>query len=195
MTPLLKSSALAVALTLGASGAALAAPFTSGSGIISASTSTTTDLASTTAFALSPASFTFTGSTGDFSGLTVTQADAAFNLGTISSFNFTSATVGTFTATGLLAAPVFNAAAHSLSFVVLGNFAPGSDFTGPASLTADEAFSLNQIGGAGTGIGITATFFSPQVLPPPPPSSPEPMTISLFGAGLAALGVVRRRRK
>jgi hypothetical protein len=143
---------------------------------------------------LNPASFTLGGGTGDFSGLTVTQSDSAFNLGSLSSFNFSSSSVGTFTATSLLAAPVFNAGTHTLSFVVLGSFAPGSDFSGPASLSADEAFSLNQVGGANTAIGITATFFSPQVIPTPP-SSPEPMTISLFGAGLAALGVMRRRRK
>ncbi|HLG88370.1 MAG TPA: PEP-CTERM sorting domain-containing protein [Alphaproteobacteria bacterium] len=151
-------------------------------------------MSTTTSFTLSPASFTLGGGTGDFSGLTVTQSDSAFDLASISSFDFSSATVGSFTASSLLAAPSFNAATHTLSFVVLGTFAPGSDFTGPASLTADEAFSLNQVGGANTGIGITATFFSPQVIPTPP-SSPEPMTISLFGAGLAALGVMRRRRK
>jgi hypothetical protein len=195
MTPLLKSSALAVALVLGGSAAASAAPFVSGSLVLSAFTSTTTDLATTTSFTLDPASFTLHNGTGDFSGLTLTQADTAFNLGSISSFNFTDAAVGSFTASGLNAAPSYNALAHTLSFLVLGTFAPGSDFSGPASLTADESFSLTQAGGPGTAISISATFFSPQVLPPPPPSSPEPVTISLFGAGLAALGVVRRRRK
>src|SRR5581483_8627444 len=115
--------------------------------------------------------------------------------GTISSFDFSDAGVGSFTASGLNAAPVFDSGTHALSFLVLGSFTPGSDFDPGSPLTADAAFSLTQAGGPGTAISISATFFSPQVLPPPPPSSPEPVTISLFGAGLAALGVVRRRRR
>lgn len=193
MKPFLKSSALALVLALGASAAASAGPFTSGSMVVSASTNTTTDVASTTVFTLNPASFTVGNGTGDFLGLSLTQADASFDLGTPTSFDFTDAGVGSFAASSITP-PTFDATNHALSFLVLGNYTTGTDFSPSATLTADEAFSLTQIGGPGTAISVSATFFSPEVLPPPP-SSPEPVTISLFGAGLAALGVVRRRRK
>ena len=191
MKTLLKSSALAVALAAGAAMSAHAVPFVSGSLVVSALTSTTTDLAGTTAFTLVPASLTLQNGTQDFSAVPATViADPSFDLGNLSSFNFTDPALGTFTA-GSIIDQTFNAATHALSFIVLGNYSTGTDFD-PGSFTADEAFSLTQVGGAGTGISISATFFSPQVLPP---SVPEPVTISLFGAGLAALGLARRRRQ
>ena len=191
MTSLLRSSALAAALVAGVGSTAHAVPFTQGSLVISATTDTTTDLSTTTAFNLHPAQFVLSLGTGDFSGLpTVTQADTGFDLSNLSSFNFTDGALGSFAATGVSNLS-FNGATHALSFLVLGDYTTGTDFDA-ATLTADEAFSLTQIGGPDTAISISATFFSPEVLPP---STPEPMTLSLFGGGLAALGLMRRRRK
>lgn len=42
---------------------------------------------------------------------------------------------------------------------------------------------------------VVAAVDLPAGAAPPPPGAPEPMTLSLFGAGIAGIGALRRRRK
>jgi hypothetical protein len=178
-------------IALLAGSAANATVFNQGSLVISALTNTTSSLAGTTVFNLNPASFTLLNGTQDFTGVpNTTQNNTAFDLGNLGSFGFNDPLLGTFVATSIVN-QTFNAATSALSFSVLGNYTTGTDFTNSGTtLTADEAFSLTQVGGPTTAISISATFFSPAQ----PSLVPEPMTMTLFGAGLAALGLVRRRK-
>ena len=196
MKSFLKGSAIALALTAGAVAVpAHAVPFVGGSLVISALTDTTTDLATAMSFNLNPASYTLENGTQDFAGIAPTViSDSSFNVN-LSSFNFSDPALGSFTATGVTD-HTFNSTTHAASFIVLGNYTAGTDFSNAGSVfTADEAFSLTQVGGPGTGVSISATFFSPQVVPGGGGSSvPEPVTISIFGAGLMAIGWARRRR-
>lgn len=78
---------------------------------------------------------------------------------------------------------------------ILGTFTPGAlllaqdptHLAGPMSLT----FSATQTGGADATPGASFTLASP---PAPPPGVPEPMSMALFGLGLAGLGVAMRRK-
>jgi hypothetical protein len=86
----------------------------------------------------------------------------------------------------------------SATWGILGTFVLGSDWANAGtSFSAYETWSLTQTGGAGHSISVSGSFASPSTfIPPPPPSQvPEPLTLSLFGAGLAGLGALRMRKK
>jgi len=81
------------------------------------------------------------------------------------------------------------------SYSSVSAFSPGTlpsfTFTSP-SITAIVLTSTND--GRGVGIGGTTTSSFPQV-DAPEVDAPEPMTLALFGAGLAGLGAMRRLKK
>jgi hypothetical protein len=179
---------------------ALAAPIagsdTVGASVLS-SNETGGNLGTSTTFTLASANETFsvlaTG-VGSFSaitiGTTVPLTSALLDLSNLASFGFTSATVGTFTPTMLNA---YNQTSTSLNLFITGGFTPGSLFGAGATapLGASENLGFTQTNGGV--ISFSGTFASPPEARPT--GIPEPLTIALFGAGLAGVVTLRRRRK
>jgi hypothetical protein len=188
---------IAVAL---AAPAAQATPYTVGSFSISTQTDTLTDVTTTTSFHINgqiPQSF---GATGDFTDLGVvfplslniaTQLD--FGAGPPpTGFDFTFTDFGSFTAISAVLAHVNSGFNASVEWNVIGKFTVGSFWDNAGTvLTANETWTCNQTGGAGKSISCSATFSSPQSVV----SIPEPLTLSLFGAGLIGAAALRRRKK
>jgi hypothetical protein len=114
------------------------------------------------------------------------------NFSDAADFSFTSSAIGNFTAQTITA---YDKTSTSIDLFVVGLFTPGTDF--PAGSTApfgaSENLGLTQTGGAGAQISLSGTF----AVPPNTPSLPvpEPLSIAIFGAGLAGLGALRRRKK
>ncbi|MBK1658277.1 PEP-CTERM sorting domain-containing protein [Paracraurococcus ruber] len=138
--------------------------------------------------------FTAIGSgTGDLNGTAgtfLTLSTVTATAGT--AVSFTSA-VGNFTGTvqpiGLSASGP--ATSRVVDIYVLGNFTPAGTLStfdpGAMSLT----FSFTQTGGANSAVSGSFSIASP---PSPPPGVPEPMSLALFGMGLAGLGMVARKK-
>jgi len=177
---------------LGLTGHALAAPIT-GSDTISASVGSTNESGSNlgSATTIGLGSSTFGSGVGSFSavsGLTFPLGGTTLDLNNLASFGFISATIGTFAPTVI---QVTNKTPSSLNVFVSGAFAPGSLFGGAdAPLGASENFGFTQTGGS---ISVSGTFASPPAAAPI--GVPEPLTITLFGAGLIGVGALRRRQK
>ena len=179
--------------------AAQATPYTVGSFSISTQTDPTTNVTTTTNFhinSLVPQSF---GATGDFLDAGVvfpgtlnsaTQLD--FGAGPPpTGFDFSFADFGSFTATSATLVQVHSGLNASVEWNVVGTFTVGSFWDNAGDvLTANETWTCNQTGGAGKSISCGATFSSPQSVV----NIPEPLTLSLFGAGLAAAAAFRRRK-
>jgi len=185
-------TAAASVLGLALSGSAMAAPIT-GSDAVTASVSSSTpsgNIGAATSFGLGSNLQTFSPSvlgTGSFAvipiGTTVTLAGTTFNLGNVSTFGFTSPTVGTFTPGAL---SLSNQTATSLNVTITGAFAPGSLFLGdtaPNGVTETLFFTQSAAGGP---ISLTGTFAA---------NVPEPLPIGMIGAGLAGIWSLRFRRK
>ncbi len=193
ITKLLSLGAIALLGAASFSGAAHALPtFAGGSLAIQATTSTTASLQSTSSFAMSSPVNLVSGA-GDFSGLSALNVFGATTLllsdGT--TFDFAADGIGSFTANSGPVLILTNANNGVLSFFVAGTYEVGADFANAGAIfSGDETYSLTQTNGDGA-ISISGTFQSPEV----PPSIPEPMTLSLLGAGLIGLGVMRRRAK
>ena len=127
--------------------------------------------------------------TGNYVGFPATIfAATTLNTASLSSFSFTDAAFGTFTANlgTELSSPV-----DTRTFYITGNFARGTAFSSFTGNTASLLISLNQSGGAGGAIGFTATFNTPAA---PPPGVPEPASMSLAGIGLGLVGLLLGHR-
>ncbi len=190
--------ALAGALALGfAVPAANATPYTVGSFSISTQTDTTTDVTTTSSFHISslvPESF---GATGDFTDAGVVfpatlNAATQIDFAAVTGFDFSFADFGSFTATSATKSPPIVVPPNaSVTWDVVGTFTVGSFWDNAGDvLTANETWTCNQTGGAGNTISCSATFHAPEVVI----STPEPLTLSLFGAGLVGAVALRRRK-
>jgi hypothetical protein len=121
-------------------------------------------------------------------GTLVPLGSNILNLASAASFGFASASVGTFAPTTIV---IYDQTSTSLNAFLTGAFTPGSLFGvgATAPLGASENIGLTQTNGGV--ISLSGTFASPPA--GNPRSVPEPLTLSLFSAGL--LGTVALRRK
>ena len=189
---------LAAIAGLAMTSSAWAAPIT-GSDTVGAAVSSSNEsggkLGTATAITLASPTETFsvlaTGA-GSFSAIpistTVPLGSATLNLGNMASFGFNSPTVGTFVPTTL---NIYNQTSTSLNAFLSGTFTPGSLFgpgaTAPFGASENLAFTQTDAGV----ISMGGTFASPPAVSP----VPEPLTLGLFGAGLAGLAALRRRKR
>ncbi len=170
--------------------------YTSGSMGVSLATGTTTAVTTTTSFPLSPLSETATSGTGSLSApnvtypATLTVPAGALNFLVPADEDFSNTGIGTFTATK---ATQVAKGTNTATWEVDGTFMPGTDFSNPtATFTADQLYTLNQVGGPGTTISLSYTFFAPSV---PFTTVPEPTTLALIGSGLLGVAISRRRKR
>ena len=193
---LVGAAAVVATMSLAAT-AAQATPFVSGSFTIAvtiAASENTTNLATDSSLTLAPASTaTTTPESGSFSVITIGEVlstPAALNFGAGPppvGFDFSQAgDIGVFTASS----------AHTLSsgtgfhtWEVDGTYTPGGLWDPSGTFGAQEIWSCTQSGGPGNAISCSGTFNATR------PTLPEPLTLSIFGAGLAGAAAIRRRRK
>jgi hypothetical protein len=167
--------------------------YTAGSFALDAFTAVIADVATISTFQLSSATVAIGSPAGSMTLVTLpptlTLGATAANFAVPSSLSFNDAGLGAFTGTMATSVP---SAPNTATWDVLGSFTAGSDWSNAGdSFTANEIWDLTQTGGPGHAISIAATFNAPSV----PIGTPEPMTLALFGSGLAALAVVRRRKR
>ena len=190
---LVGAAAVVATMSLAAT-AAQATPFVSGSfsiGVLIDSGENASNLATDTSLNLNPATTTtITPESGSFTVITLGETlstPTALNFGTHTGFDFSQAgDIGVFTASS----------AHTLSsgtgfhtWEVDGTYTPGGLWDPSGTFGATEIWSCTQSGGAGNAITCSGTFNATR------PTLPEPLTLSIFGAGLAGAAAIRRRRK
>jgi hypothetical protein len=195
--------AAAAALTAFAAAPASAAAYTNGTFSYNVSNSTIANVLTSTGPYSTGGALNFAGSeTGSFTGiaipsLTLGSSALTFTTANAADFNFSNAAIGSFVGTtvtliGTSTSGTGVNAQSSATYGVVGTFTIGTDFTNAGStLTGSETWTLNQTGGATGAVSINGTFASPSTVT----TVPEPITLALFGAGLAGMGMMRRKKK
>ena len=199
---LVGAAAVVATMSLAAT-AAQATPFVSGSFSISVSIDASenpTNVATDTSLTLNPATTaTTTPESGSFNiggfpvGATL-NTPAALNFGAGPppvGFDFNLATIGQFVAaTATLSSSGIDSFGNGFAiWDVVGQYTPGNLWDPHTPFNAVEIWTCNQAGGPGNAITCSGTFHATA------PSLPEPLTLSIFGAGLAGAAAIRRRRK
>jgi len=192
-------AAVAVATFSLVATAANATPYSVGSFSISFTTDTKGDVTTNTSYHIDSLVPHALGATGSFTDVSV-SFPGALNLATTldfgatppTGFDFSFGGFGTFTALTATKVNFTTGNNASVQWDVVGTFIAGTFWDNPgASFSADETFSCTQTGGVGKTISCSGTFNAPAV----PVTTPEPLTLSLFGAGLAGAAALRRRRR
>jgi hypothetical protein len=152
---------------------------------------------------------------GDFSGIPGGTAitPGTLTISDLSAFSFTSAYgtfqaaaslvigLNTFTSAVVASSGSIAAGSESLTIYLVGNFTPSGSLSGFDPNNASETISFTETGITANSPGafsVSATFAAPASAPPPsspPTDAPEPASMALIGAGMAGLGMVRRRRR
>lgn len=146
-----------------------------------------------TASTFSNLNFTTTGAqSGDYLsvGPGITFAGVTLDINNLATFTFGNGTFGTFTADTIVDGG-FDAVTKTRSFLITGEFDPGTLFPSLTTNTAVVSISFTQVGGSGQPISLSGTLITPAPTP-----TPEPSTIVLLGTvcGPLAFGAYRRRR-
>lgn len=197
------AAAVMATLSVAATSAQATVIYVTGSFAFDAPSTTTSAVTATTQFLVAAISTATPTPTGNFTDGGVVFPATLSSPGTIdftvpgteptlAAFDWTAAGLGSFEANSVvfLGSGSFGGFAF-ISYGVLGDFTVGSDWTNSGTvLTGSETWSCTQTNGAGNAVRCGGTFNAPASV-----NVPEPITLSLFGVGLAGAAAFRRRRK
>lgn len=194
---LLAGTALAFSMATGAYAAPMDGSF---GGALLDPTSTSALLAVGTTIGNAGALVTSTEAGSDFAGAGLTgqpvvMPDFVATGGGTEALSLNVAGFGAFAGVIQTASATGPASSRSMVVYALGTWTPevpGAFDTFDAS-AASVTLTANQTGGAGSAISVSFTLAAPPA-PPPVTDVPEPMSMALFGLGLAGLGVAMRRK-
>jgi hypothetical protein len=184
--------ALAVAIALIGTATATQASMIVGSqglAVLTNISSNTGDVSTATVF--SNLTFTTTlANSGDYSGFPMdTFGAVSLDLGNLAAFTFGNSEFGTFTP-GSLVDGGYNDATKTRSFLIVGEFSPGTAFPAHTTNTAVVSISFTQVGGKNQPISLSGTLITPAPVP-----APEPSTIVMLGTICGPLAFFAYRRR